>query len=164
MSNNLHPPIELTQQPATRLDTKLHHHNHPPITFHALSPCHNAIFMASTHLKKTVMDSNFHQHIYRSADQCPKLSHHSQQTTNYFPNYAHWSTSRITSREQSPAKTAATSLEKSQLHTCDTSTLQHQENYLLPTTVAQPGNSPATFYTSSIVPTSNIRQTSHTVP
>ena len=38
MSNNLHPPIELTQQLATRLDTKLHHHNHLPITFHALSP------------------------------------------------------------------------------------------------------------------------------
>ena len=164
MSNNLHPPIELTQQPATRLDTKLHHHNHPPITSHAPSPCHNAISMASTLLKKTVTDSKPHQQIYRSADQYPKLSHHNQQTTNYFPNYAHWSTSRITSREQSPAKTAATSSEKSQLHTCDTFTLQHQENYLLPTTVAQPGNSPATFYTSSIVPTSNTRRTSHTAP
>ena len=73
-------------------------------------------------------------------------------------------TPRTTSREQSPAKTAATSSEKSQLHTCDISTLQHQENYLQPTTVAQLGNSPATSYTSSTVPASNIQQTSHTVP
>ena len=80
MSNNLHPPIEFTQQLATRLATKLHHRNHLPITFHALSLWHNAIFMASTHSMKTAMDLNFHQNTYRSAAQCPRLSHHSQQT------------------------------------------------------------------------------------